>query len=160
MNNYNTLFYLYLSVVCLLLFVFAIFVSFQIRALFFYFLTFLKILDIDTSNLIFSIKNYQNFYCFYMIAFNYFSSIALSEFYLETILDDLDRKNIYTSLAIAYRELSFVRIAEHYYLKALSLDPFDVQLTLSLTQMYDQLGYKKVAAKLQNDFTRHNPSSR
>lgn len=143
MSDYNILFYLYLGIVSLLLFIFAMFVSLQLRFLTFYLLAFFKILNVSKSSFVFSFKDYQKFYHFYLTTADYFLSISLSELYLEDVSDLDSKKNIYVLLALAYRELSFIEIAKYYYLKALSLDPNNVQLSESLRQMYSQLGYRK-----------------
>ncbi len=151
MNNYIGLFYLYLSIVCLLLFTFSIFVSLQLRSFLFYFLSSLEVLTINKSKFIFSVRNYQNFYYYHSRISDYFLFISLSEFCLESNLDDVDKKNIYFSLARIYRELSLFEVAEYYYLEALSFYPQDLQITLSLVTMYNQLRYPNKAKKIQDD---------
>jgi len=145
MSDYNILFYLYLSIVCLLLFIFAVFVSLQLKSLFFYLLVFIEGLTIDRSNFVFAIKSYQNFYCFYSTISGSSLFISLSEFYLEHDLDNVDKQYIYFLLAGTYRDLRFFEIAEYYYLKALSCDAHDVKIVSSLANMYNQLGYHQNA---------------
>ena len=153
MSDYNILFYLYLSIVCLLLFVFAVFVSLQLKSLFFYFLFFIEGLSIDRSNFVFSMKLYQNFYYFHSTISGLSLFISLSELCLEHNLDNVDKKYIYFLLAGAYRDLSFPEISEYYYLKALSYDFQNVQIVSSLANMYNQLGYLQNAKKLYDSIS-------
>lgn len=147
MNDYNVLFYLYLSFVCLLLFVFAVFVSLQLKSLFLYILVYLEVFTFDQSSVVFSIKDYQNFYYLYSSISNYSLFISLSELCLESQIDLVDIKNIYFSLARIYRDLCCWGLAEYYYLKALSAGSDDAQITSSLANMYNHLGYAKNAKR-------------
>ena len=140
MNDYNVLFYLYLSFVCLLLFVFAVFVSLQLKSLCLYIVVYFEVFTFDKSSFVFLIKDYQNFYYLYSTISNYALFISLSELCLESQTRLLDRKNIYFSLARIYRDLFCWGLAEHYYLKALSLGSDDAQIISSLANMYNYLG--------------------
>ena len=137
------LFYLYLGIVSLLLLIFAVFVSMQLKFIVLYCITLLKILKINKSSLSFSFNDYQDLSYFYLNVSNYFLSFSLCEFYLECTSDSIYEKNLYASLALVYRELSFIQISEYYYFKAIACDPDDAQLSMSLGQMYSQLGYSE-----------------
>lgn len=145
MINYNVLFYLYLSLVCLLLSVFAFFVSLQLKFVFLYLLKYLDILKLHHKNSILLHKNYKNFYSFYLLNFNYFFCISLSEFYLEKKRSLVDKKSIYLALSFIYIEVAFWEIAEYYYLQALSLQSDNCDICVALGNMYLKLGYEEDA---------------
>lgn len=153
MSEYNVLFYLYLSIVCLLLFVFAVFVSLQLKSLLLYFLVLIEGSSLDKSNFVFSMKRYQYFYYFYSTISDFSLFISLSELSLECNLDSVDKKYIYLLLAGTYRDLSFFEIAEHYYLQALSYCSNDIKIVSSLANMYDELGYPQNTKTFYNSIT-------
>lgn len=143
MVSYNNLFYLYLSLVALLLLVFSFFVSVQLKTIFLYLLNFLKVYKYFNKSVVFLDTNYQRLCNFYLTTADYFSCIAISELYLKSNDDSLDKKIIYFSLGLIYSKLSYWHISEYYYLKSLSISPDDRQIHSALASLYFKLGYDK-----------------
>nr|YP_009399212.1 hypothetical protein [Kapraunia schneideri]ARW68818.1 hypothetical protein [Kapraunia schneideri] len=143
MINYNSLFYLYLVVVCLLLFFFAFFVSLQLKFIFFHLLKYLNVFNIFNENFFLLDKDYENFYFCYLNFSNYLLCIFLSECYLDSNISLLHKKLIYTNLGYLYSELLFWEISEYYYLQALSINIDNYKFNIPLQDMYYMLGYQE-----------------
>nr|YP_009394452.1 hypothetical protein [Vertebrata thuyoides]ARW63014.1 hypothetical protein [Vertebrata thuyoides] len=141
MYSDNFLFYLYLVVVISILLVFSFFVSLQLKLFSLNFVKSISLLYFFREKLSFIQKDYLDFYSSYIVRFDYFKAIALSELLLEN-LDTVESKVILcSSLGSIYDEMSFVAIAEYYYLEALSYNSNDINLILNLVKLYSILGH-------------------
>nr|YP_009394660.1 hypothetical protein [Polysiphonia elongata]ARW63222.1 hypothetical protein [Polysiphonia elongata] len=145
MVSYNNLFYLYLSLIALLLLVFSFFVSIQLKTIFVYLLNFVQVFKYFNKRIVFSDINYQRLCNLHLITADYFSCIAISELYLKINNNFLDKKVIYLSLGFIYSKLCYWHISEYYYLKSSSISSDDMQMNSALANFYSTLGYDKTS---------------
>nr|YP_009399823.1 hypothetical protein [Tolypiocladia glomerulata]ARW69642.1 hypothetical protein [Tolypiocladia glomerulata] len=138
-DNYGLPFYLYLVTVIILLLVFAFFVSIQLKVLILDITKVIDVLYIEQKKIMFTQENYLKFFSLYLLRYNYFFCISLSELFLENT-DSLDiKKNLFIYLGFIYNEINIIDIAEYYYLQASYIDPNDLDINSALIQISNRL---------------------
>nr|YP_009396512.1 hypothetical protein [Vertebrata australis]ARW65698.1 hypothetical protein [Vertebrata australis] len=143
MYSYNFLFYLYLIIVLLVLCTFSFFVSLQLKVFALYLLKSINLIYFFKKKILFVEEDYLYFFALDLMRLDYSKCIALSELFLENNHLIQNKMMLYRSLGFVYSKISFFTLAEYYYLEALSYSPNNIDLILSLVQIYHSLNYKE-----------------